>query len=110
LNLASKRQGAMRPIRSADMRKLVLALPLLFLAHCGPDELVTLNQPIQTCQTRQELTEVLAGEGCTSIDKGTKLLIVSEKVIDELTYECVRPEHEQDCRWALGPVRRLGKS
>jgi len=110
LSLASNRQGAMRPIRSADMKRLVLVLPVLLLANCGPEELVTLNHPIQTCETRQELTEVLASEGCTSLDKGTKLLIVSEKVVDELTYECVRPQNEQECRWALGPVRRLGKS
>jgi hypothetical protein len=92
------------------MRKLVLALPILFLANCGPEESVTLNQAIQTCGSRQELTEVLANEDCTSIARGTKLLIVAEKVVDELTYECVRPESEQECRWALGPVRRLGKS
>jgi hypothetical protein len=92
------------------MRKLVLALPVLFLTNCGPEEAVTLSEPIQTCGTRQELTQVLPNEDCTSIDKGTKLLIVAETVVDELTYECVRPESEQECRWALGPVRRLGKS
>lgn len=92
------------------MKKLVFALPLLFLTACGPDETVTLTQPLQTCEERQKLTEALAGEDCTSVAKGTKLLIVSETVIDELTYECVRRETEQDCRWALGPLRKLGKS
>jgi hypothetical protein len=92
------------------MRKLILALPVLCLTNCGPEEAVTLNQPIQTCSTRQALTEVLANEDCTSINKGTKLLIVAETVIDDLTYECVRPEDAQECRWVLGPVRRLGRS
>lgn len=92
------------------MRKLALAAPILLLANCGPEELVTLNQPIQTCKTQQELTQVIAAEGCTSLRQGTHLVIVSETVVDELTYECVRQQSEPECRWALGPVRRLGRS
>jgi hypothetical protein len=92
------------------LRYLAVALPALLLTACGPDELVIIGQPLQTCEIRQQLTEVLANEECTNLESGTKLLIVSETVVDELTYECVRQETEQDCRWALGPVRRLGKS
>jgi hypothetical protein len=97
-------------MRTAIVKNLVLALPILFLSNCGPDETVTLTQPLQTCEERQKLTEVLASADCTSVAKGTKLLIVSETIVDELTYECVRQESEQDCRWALGPLRKLGKS
>jgi hypothetical protein len=92
------------------MKKLMLALPLLFLTACGPEEIVTLGQRLQTCESREELTEVTASEDCTSIEKGTKLLIVSQAVVDELTYECVRRESDTGCRWALGPVRRFGKT
>jgi hypothetical protein len=92
------------------LKTLVLVLPLLALTACGPEELVTLDQPLQTCEVRQQLTEVLANEDCTSLETGTKLLIVSETVVNELTYECVRLETEEGCRWALGPVRRLGRS
>jgi hypothetical protein len=96
--------------RRHQVKKLLLALPILVLTNCGPEELITLSQPLQTCEVRQNLTEVLSSEDCSSIEKGAKLRIVSEKVVDELTYECVRREDEQDCRWALGPIRRLGKS
>jgi hypothetical protein len=97
-------------MRTAIVKNLIFALPILFLTACGPDETVTLTQPLQTCEERQKLTQVLASEDCTSLAKGTKLLIVSETIVDELTFECVRQESEQDCRWALGPLRRLAKS
>jgi hypothetical protein len=92
------------------VKKLLLALSVLFLANCSPEEIVTLSQSLQTCESRQGLIEVVAGEDCVSIAKGTKLMIVSEAIVGELTYECVRREGDQECRWALGPVRRFGKT
>ena len=96
------------------MKTTVIALALcmgavLATAACSPEDVVTLDTPIQTCSVREELTRATSGEGCRNIAKGTKLLIVSEQVVDELTFECVRQEREAECRWVLGPVKLFAK-